>query len=88
MNIKFINLILLLGFINSKKIIYFPSCLRCVHYKSSTIYYVNSISRCRQFATKNMTSDKMTYESSESCRNDMYKCGLDGKFFEEKKTLY
>jgi len=86
MNIKFINLIFLLSLINSKKIIYFPSCFKCTHYKPSTINCVNSISRCRQFANKNITSDKMTYESSESCRNDMYKCGLDGIFFEEKKT--
>ena len=87
MNIKFINLIFLLSLISSKKIIYFPSCLKCVHYKPSKIYCVNSISRCRQFANKNITSDKMTYESSESCRNDIYKCGLDGKFFEEKKFI-
>jgi len=84
MNIKFINLFFLLSLISSKKI-YFPSCLKCVHYKPSTIYCLDSISRCRQFANKNITNDKMTYESSESCRNDMYKCGLDGKFFEEKK---
>jgi len=82
---NYFNFVCLLTFINSKKIIYYPSCKKCIHYKPPNSYFINSVSRCNQFANKDTTTDIITYENVVLCRNDIYKCGIHGKFFEEKK---
>jgi len=84
MNINYINLFCLLTFINSKKIIFFPLCKKCIHYKPPTSYFINSNSKCDQFANKNTTTDIITFENTKICRNDMFKCGLDGRYYKEK----
>jgi hypothetical protein len=78
---------LLLVLISSKKILYTPSCKKCIYYKpiySNNI--VNNLGKCSNFANKDYKTDKLEYENAKICRNDIYKCGLDGKFFINKKN--
>lgn len=77
---------LLLTLISIKKILYTPSCRKCIYYKpiySNSI--VHSLDKCSNFANKNIKTDKLEYEYTKICRNDMYKCGLDGKYFINNK---
>jgi hypothetical protein len=76
---------LLLTLINAKKTLYSPSCKKCIYYKPIySNYIVHNLDKCTNFANKDIKTDKLEYEYTKICRNDMYKCGLDGKYFIKK----
>ena len=65
-----------------------PSCRNCVHFKP---YYASdftsSLSKCIKFGTKNIITDKISYEYADMSRSDETKCGNEGKYFELEKNI-
>ena len=71
-----------------------PICINCIHfieYKSQDLYdyhYNNhnkNYGSCSKFGIKNLVTGEIEYDKALNCRNDKNKCGIDGKFFVEKK---
>lgn len=81
----------LLMFINSQKIIKnmnLPSCRNCVHFKPNLHSdFVSPLSKCEQFGEKDIITDKIKYDYADICRSDQYKCGEQGKYFQEEKNI-
>ena len=65
-----------------------PVCGECKFYKSvNHDNYYSSFSKCIKFGEKNLKDGSIQYEFSDSCRNDIQKCGEDGKEFEKENNL-
>ena len=70
-----------------------PICINCIHfieYKSNDLYdyhynYSKFYGSCSKFGNKNIVTGEIEYDKAFICRNDKNKCGIDGKFFVEKK---
>lgn len=76
--------------INAKiiKNINLPSCINCIHYKPALFSgYYSDLSKCGYFGSKNIQSDVIHYDYTDSCRNDETKCGLEGKYFVKNENL-
>lgn len=71
------------------KNINYPSCRNCVYYKPSffTTDYASSTSKCEKFGEKNILTGEITYNYVEIPRKDEFKCGKEGKYFEEERRL-
>lgn len=71
---------LLLTLISVKKILYNPSCIKCIYYKpiySNNI--VHNLDKYGNFTNKDIKTDKLQYEYAKICS------GLDGKYFINNK---
>jgi hypothetical protein len=65
-----------------------PACAECKFYKSESYDgYYSTFSKCLKFGEKNLKDGSIQYEFSDSCRNDIQKCGEDGKEFEKENNL-
>jgi hypothetical protein len=65
-----------------------PVCANCKFYKSESYdNYYSASSKCVKFGEKNLKSGNINYDFSELCRNDITKCGEDGKEFEKENNL-
>jgi hypothetical protein len=66
-----------------------PACRNCIHYKPDLYNneFTSSYNDCKKFGEKNIISDKIIFESADSCRRDESKCGANGKYFEEEKNI-
>ena len=85
-------LYLLLAIINSEKIIKninIPSCRNCIHYKPSysSTDFSASYNHCNKFGSKNIITNKISYDFADMCRNDENKCGHEGKYFELEENI-
>jgi len=57
-------------------------CVNCVFYKPSPFRKFGSeFSKCEKFGDKNIITGEITYFYADSCRNNQYKCGVEGKYF-------
>jgi len=65
-------------------------CRNCKFFIPDTtdIDFTSGYNRCSNFGVKNIVSDKIIFDYTDSCRNDESKCGLEGKFFEKEPNLY
>lgn len=87
---KFIYL--LLCFVNSEKIIKninINSCKNCVHFKPYLLDgdFTSKMSKCQNFGSKDIITNKITYDYADLCREDESKCGKEGKFFEKEENI-
>jgi len=65
-----------------------PSCRNCIHYKPASYNDFSSrLNRCEKFGSKDIITDKITYDFVDSCRDDESRCGKTGKYFEEEKNI-
>ena len=65
-----------------------PSCRNCIYYKPYSLGdYTSDLSNSKKFGTKNILTDKITYDYADLCRRDEDKCGKEGKYFEEEKNV-
>jgi len=66
----------------------YPACRNCVHFSPFNYDdFTSSLSKCEKFGTKNILTDKITYEFADLCRDDDNKCGTEGKYFEKEKLI-
>jgi len=65
-------------------------CRNCKFFipDATDIDFTSGYNRCSNFGVKNIVSDKIIFDYTDSCRNDESKCGLEGKFFEKEPNLY
>lgn len=67
-----------------------PTCVNCIHFvKYSDMYSSRSnvnqeLGKCKLFGKKNLVSGKITYDFASSSRISENKCGIEGKYYEEK----
>ena len=61
------------------------ACKDCIYFKPD--FLSSGLEKCEKFGTKNIISNKITYEYADSCRSDENKCGEYGKFFEEENEV-
>jgi hypothetical protein len=64
-----------------------PSCKKCIYFipsihepQTSDQHY----SKCEKFGSKNIISDQIRHDYTDSCREDKTKCGKEGRFFKEE----
>ena len=60
-----------------------PACKNCIYYKPQMLdtNFTSSLNICEKFGTKNIITDKITYEYADLCRREDDKCGEEGKYF-------
>jgi len=85
-------LFILVSVVNADKIIKninIPACRNCIHYKPSANNndFTAAYSDCTNFGDRNIVTDKISYDSAQSCRADESKCGLEGKYFENEPNI-
>jgi len=85
-------LYLLFSIINSEKIIKninIQSCRNCIHYKPSysSTDFSAPYNHCNKFGSKNIITNKISYDFADMCRNDENKCGHEGKYFEIEENI-
>jgi len=67
-----------------------PTCVNCIHFvKYSDMYSsrgdVNQeLGKCKVFGKKNLVSGRITYDYATVSRTSDNKCGIEGKYYEEK----
>ena len=61
------------------------SCVSCVHFKKIVYGHVLS-NRCLLFYYKNQIDRNYRYDFASVVRNDLTKCGLNGKYYFENKV--
>ena len=66
----------------------FKSCAGCANFlEHSTVYPYDSLpndekyGKCKMFGEQNLVSGNIEYDYATWCRQDKYKCGIDGKYF-------
>ena len=67
----------------------FPSCKNCVHFRppSWSNDFTDTYSKCEKFGTKDVVTDKISYNFAETCRVDEDLCGKSGKYFEKEPLI-
>ena len=75
--------------INTIKDLNYPSCYNCVYYKPSLFStdYGSSTSKSEKIGEKNILTSNIKYDYVSICRMNESKCGKEGKYFEEEKSL-
>ena len=63
-----------------------PSCKNCIHFEPY-LYNIDDLSRCNKFGEKNIITDEIKKDYTDSCRKDEKKCGFDGKYFEKETDI-
>ena len=58
-------------------------CNRCVHYIQDSNYHF--LNKCSKFEKIDLFTGNIKYNYADLCREDNNKCGIYGKWFEEKK---
>jgi hypothetical protein len=79
---------LLFYIVNGEKIIRnmnINACKDCIYFKPSL--FADGLGKCEKFGTKNIVSNKITYEYADLCRLDEEKCGETGKYFEPENEI-
>jgi hypothetical protein len=71
---------------NTIKNIELPSCKNCIHFTYSSPSMIE-YGKCSKFGEKNLITDEINNMDASSCRNDNQKCGIEGKYFEEKNSV-
>ena len=70
----------------------YPICVKCAHFvlvgKGSINLTTNLVDgglfgKCKKFGEINNVTGKIIYDNASICRNDGYKCGKKGYFYEE-----
>ena len=64
----------------------YPTCVKCVHFVPATRaepYLEPRFGKCRKFGAMSMVTGEINYDYASICRNDDYKCGEKGFFYEE-----
>ena len=61
-----------------------PTCINCKYYKPNLfdIVFDTNFSKCKKFGTKNVVTNKYTYEYASACRKNESYCGENGYYFE------
>ena len=85
---KLTYLLLSSGIAGSDKIIKninVPACKNCMYYKPRMFDrdFTSTFNICEKFGTKNIITDKITYDYADLCRQSDDKCGQEGKYFEK-----
>lgn len=73
------------NFIKNKKV---PICINCKYViipNSINSYIINKSNKCLLFGSKDIVSGEINNTFAEICRKDNNMCGLNAKYFEEKK---
>ena len=67
----------------------FPSCKNCVHFRPSSWSndFADPLSKCEKLGTKDVVTDKITFQYADSCRIDENLCGKSGNYFEKEPRL-
>lgn len=65
------------------------SCRNCVYYKPYSFSgdYTSKLSNCQKFGSKDIITDKISYDYADLCRKDETKCGEQGKYFEKESNV-
>lgn len=61
----------------------YPVCAQCVSYLP-----VDKLSKCKTFGQKDFLTGKILYDYADFCREDEMKCGLKGKYFVPKHSIF
>lgn len=76
--------------ISGKKIIQkmqYPLCKNCIYYKSNGMDFASEYGKCEKIGEQNIMTGHIQYDTVINTRNDQYKCGIEGKFFEKEPNL-
>jgi hypothetical protein len=65
------------------------SCRNCIYYKPYSFSgdYTSTLSNCEKFGSKDIITDKISYDYADICRKDETKCGEQGKYFEKELNI-
>jgi len=65
------------------------SCRNCIYHKPHSFSgdYTSSLSNCEKFGSKDIITDKISYDYADICRKDETKCGEQGKYFEKEPNI-
>lgn len=64
-----------------------PKCVDCVHYIPPDYEFISNYAKCKEFGKMEITTGKITNEFTDNCRQDKYKCGLEGKNFVKEEYI-
>jgi hypothetical protein len=84
-----LNIMKSLSMVKVIKNINVPACRNCIYYKPF-IYnsdFVGLHSECYRFGVKDIVTNKITYDLTNSCRNDKNKCGYNGKYYKYEVNI-
>jgi len=67
----------------------YPSCKNCIFYKPSGLNndFLSTFNKCKQFGTKNVVTDEITYNYADMCRIDENLCGKSGKYYVKEPRI-
>jgi len=66
-----------------------PSCRDCQFYEPNWQRndFTSSLNKCKKFGSKNIITNKITYDYADICRREEFKCGLVGKYFIQEENI-
>ena len=66
-----------------------PACKNCIYYKPRMLDtdFTSTFNICEKFGTKNIITDKITYDYADLCRRQDDKCGEEGKQFKKEPYI-
>jgi len=62
----------------------FNSCQQCIYFEKRDNPFTDRLSQCRRFGEIDPETGRALYEYADLCRKNENKCGLAGKYFEQK----
>ena len=67
----------------------FPACKNCAYYRQTAWSndFTSQFNKCEKFGTKDVITDKITYDFANMCRTDEDLCGKSGKYFEKEPLI-
>lgn len=62
-----------------------PECKKCIYYKPDEFYglKLSPYNECSKFGEKDIINGNTKYDVAKDCRNNIDKCGIEGKYYEE-----
>lgn len=62
-----------------------PTCKNCLYFIPATPdIFKREKTQCLLFGEKNIVSGEITFDYTQTCREDGNKCGIQGRYFKEK----
>jgi hypothetical protein len=62
-----------------------PICKKCVFYIPKMTFEKHEFGKCIQFGQMDIVTGEIFYEYAAVCRSSETKCGLSGKYYQEKE---
>lgn len=65
-----------------------PICKNCIHFIPYNGYdFDNKLGKCNFFGNNDIINGEIEYDYADMCRNNEFKCGIEGKYFQPEENL-